>query len=468
MGGAVVYGNGATGLMSTSAKVMQWGPDSWQSKPAIQQPTYEDPERLHEAVSRLEQLPPVVTSWEVEALREHIAAAQKGQAFVLQGGDCAENFEECASDSIVSKLKILLQMSVVLTAGLQLPVIRIGRMAGQYAKPRSDDIETRDGVSLPSYRGDLVNRLAFTPADREPDPHLLLRGYERAALTLNFVRSLIDGGFADLHHPENWDLDFVGHSKSADAYHRIVQRIADSLDFFESITGSKIHQAQRVEFYTSHEGLHLLYEQAQTRFLAHRDKWYDLTTHFPWIGMRTASPDGAHVEYFRGICNPVGVKVGAALSVEELQRLIQKLNPEKEWGRLTLIHRFGADQVKDKLPTLIEAVQELDTPVLWMCDPMHGNTETASSGVKTRRVENILGEIEAAFEVHKKHGTILGGVHLELTGDHVTECTGGARGLTDEGLSKAYRTQVDPRLNYEQAMEVALRIADRDLAGTNG
>jgi len=454
--------------MSTSAKSLEWGPDSWQSRPAIQQPTYKDAERLHEAVSRLAKLPPVVTSWEIEALREHIAAAQKGQAFVLQGGDCAEDFEECTSDSVVSKLKILLQMSVVLTAGLQLPVIRIGRMAGQYAKPRSDDMETRDGVSLPSYRGDLVNRLAFTADDREPDPHLLLRGYERAALTLNFVRSLIDGGFADLHHPENWDLDFVGHSKSADAYHRIVQRIADSLDFFESITGSKIHQAQRIEFYTSHEGLHLLYEQAQTRFLAHRKKWYDLTTHFPWIGMRTASPDGAHVEYFRGICNPVGVKVGAEVSVDDLQRLIQKLNPENEWGRLTLIHRFGADQVEAKLPTLIKAVQKLDTRVLWMCDPMHGNTETASSGVKTRRVENILGEIEAAFRVHKANGTILGGVHLELTGDHVTECTGGARGLSDDGLSKAYLTQVDPRLNYEQAMEIALRIADRDLAGADG
>ena len=451
--------------MSTAAKAMQWGPDSWQSKPAIQQPNYKDVDRLGQAVARLGQLPPVVTSWEIEALRAHIAAAQKGHAFVLQGGDCAENFDECASDSIVRKLKILLQMSVVLTAGLKLPVIRVGRMAGQYAKPRSDDIESRDGVSLPSYRGDLVNRLAFTAADREPDPQLLLRGYERAALTLNFVRSLIDGGFADLHHPENWDLDFVGHSSSAEAYQKIVQRVADSLDFFESVTGSKIHQAQRVEFYASHEGLHLLYEQAQTRFLAHREKWYNLTTHFPWIGMRTASPDGAHVEYFRGICNPIGVKVGSALSANELKRVVQSLNPEKEWGRLTLIHRFGADKIQDELPKLIETVRKLDTPVLWMCDPMHGNTETASSGVKTRRVENILGEIESAFRIHKAHGTILGGVHLELTGDHVTECTGGARGLSDDGLSQAYRTQVDPRLNYEQAMEVALRIANRDAAG---
>lgn len=452
--------------MSAPAKDIQWGPDSWQSKPAIQQPNYRDVERLRQVVSHLKELPPVVTSWEIEALRAHICEAQKGQAFVLQGGDCAENFQECASDSIVRKLKILLQMSVVLTAGLKLPVIRIGRMAGQYAKPRSDDIETRDGVSLPSYRGDLVNRLAFTAADREPDPQLLLRGYERAALTLNFIRSLIDGGFADLHHPENWDLDFVGHSPSADAYHNIVERVADSLDFFESVTGSKIHQAQRVEFYASHEGLHLMYEQAQTRFLTHRNKWYNLTTHFPWIGMRTASPDGAHVEYFRGICNPIGVKVGNALSITELKQVITALNPDKEWGRLSLIHRFGADKVDDELPKLIKAVQELDTPVLWMCDPMHGNTETASSGVKTRRVDKILGEIESSFRIHNAHGTILGGVHLELTGDHVTECTGGARGLSDDGLSQAYRTQVDPRLNYEQAMEVALRIANRDATGT--
>ena len=450
--------------MSTAKSAMEWGPESWQSKTAIQQATYKDPARVQEVVERLGELPPVVTSWEVEALRGHIAAAQAGRAFVLQGGDCAENFEECTSASIVNKLKILLQMSVVLTAGLKRPIIRVGRMAGQYAKPRSDDMETRDGVSLPSYRGDLVNRLAFTGPDREPDPELMLRGYERAALTLNFVRSLIDGGFADLHHPENWDLDFVSHSSSANEYQTIVQRVADSLDFFESVTGASIHQSKRVDFYTSHEGLHLLYEQAQTRFLEHRKNWYNLTTHFPWIGMRTADPGGAHVEYFRGIHNPIGVKVGAALSRDDLAKLIRILNPDKEAGRLTLIHRFGAKQVDEQLPALIETVKGLKTPVLWMCDPMHGNTETASSGVKTRRVKNILDELESAFRIHEKMGTILGGVHLELTGEHVTECTGGARGLDDEDLKRAYRTQVDPRLNYEQAMEVALRIAGHDIA----
>lgn len=447
--------------MSTAAENVGWTPDSWQSKTAIQQPNYRDAAAVDGAVARLANLPPLVTSWEIEALRAHITRAQKGEAFVLQGGDCAENFDECTSDNIVRKLKILLQMSVVLTAGLQRPIIRVGRMAGQYAKPRSADMETRDDVSLPSYRGDLVNRLAFDAPSREPDPELLLRGYERASMTLNFIRSLIDGGFADLHHPENWDLDFVGHSASADQYHRIVERIADSLDFFESITGDQIDKAKRVEFYTSHEGLHLLYEQAQTRFLEHRQRWYNLTAHYPWIGMRTAAPDGAHVEYFRGICNPVGVKIGAAFPLPDLLRLIETLNPDKEWGRLTLIHRFGAGKLDEQLPPIIEAVQKLDTPVLWMCDPMHGNTEATSNGYKTRRVANILAELEGAFRVHAKHGSILGGVHLELTGEHVTECLGGARGLAEEDLKQAYRTQVDPRLNYEQAMEVALSIANQ-------
>jgi 3-deoxy-7-phosphoheptulonate synthase len=449
--------------MSTSAK-STWKPDGWQGRSAIQQPTYADTDHLKRVFARLEQMPPLVTSWEIEALREKITAAQQGQAFVLQGGDCSENFDECTSNNIVRKLNILLQMSVVMTAGLKRPIIRIGRMAGQFAKPRSTDMETRDGVSLPSYRGDLVNRIAFTAEDREPNPDLMLRGYERAALSLNFIRSLIDGGFADLHHPENWDLDFVSHSTSAAEYHRIVERVADSLDFFESITGTKINQARRVDFYTSHEALHLLYEQAQTRFLEHRDEWYNLTTHFPWIGMRTADPDGAHVEYCRGIRNPIGVKVGNALSDDDLRRLITTLNPDGEYGRLTLIHRFGAGQIDAQLPRMIDTVASLGIPVLWMCDPMHGNTESVKGGRKTRRLENILSELEAAFLIHAQAGTILGGVHLELTGEHVTECVGGARGLNEEDLEKAYLTQVDPRLNYEQAMEVALRIADRATA----
>jgi len=334
-------------------------------------------------------------------------------------------------------------------------------MAGQYAKPRSADRETRDGVELASFRGDLVNRGDFTAADREPDPELMLRGYERAALTLNFVRSLIDGGFADLHHPENWDLDWVQHSPLADEYHGITQSIADSLDFFESISGSQAHSTRRVEFYTSHEGLQLPYEQAQTRHLEHRGHWYNLSTHFPWIGMRTAQLDDAHVEYFRGIRNPMGIKLGPGMTRDWLLKLMDVLNPDNEAGRLTLIHRFGASGIDAGLPELIETVQDAGAKVLWMCDPMHGNTESTSNGRKTRRFENILSELEDAFHIHQKMGTYLGGVHFEMTGEDVTECTGGARGLTDEDLERAYHTQVDPRLNYEQAMEMAMRIAGR-------
>lgn len=436
-----------------------WHPGSWQSRPAVQMPAYRDPAQLARVMDELRQLPPLVTSWEIEALREHLARAEVGEVFVLQGGDCAESFAACTSDAIVAKLKILLQMSVVLISGLKRPVVRIGRMAGQYAKPRSADTETRDGITLPSYRGDLVNRAPFTAADREPDPELMLGAYSRAALTLNFARSLIDGGFADLHHPENWDLDWVTHSPQAEEYRRMVQAVADGLDFFEGLTGRSIDQARRVEIYTGHEGLHLPYEEAQTRFLAHRGRWYNLTTHFPWIGARTAEPDGAHVEYFRGIANPVGVKVGPSVGPEQLRRLLAVLNPGNEPGRLTLIHRLGAARVTEALPRLIDTVRREGARVLWVCDPMHGNTETASNGLKTRRFDQILAEIEATAAVHAAEGTVFGGVHLELTGDHVTECTGGARGLTDADLPRDYRSQVDPRLNYEQALEVALRIA---------
>ena len=413
---------------------------------------------MERVVGDLSRLPPVVTSWEVDALKAQIAKAQRGEAFVLQGGDCAENFSDCTSESIVAKLKILLQMSLVMLYGLKKPIVRIGRMAGQYAKPRSADIETRDGQSLPSFRGDLVNRNPFTPEDRVPDPQLLLRGYERAALTLNFVRSLIDGGFADLHHPEYWDLDWVGHSRMADEYHAIVRSISDSLDFLESVSGRPIHETQRADIYAAHEGLHLSYEQAQTRFLGRHKQWYNLTTHFPWIGMRTAAMDGAHIEYFRGIANPMGIKIGPGMTGDWLKDLIRVLNPINEPGRLTLIHRFGAKLIEDSLPDLIRAAKETGSPVLWVCDPMHGNTESTASGTKTRRFDKIVAELEAAFRVHESMGSYLGGVHLELTGENVTECTGGARGLTDGDLVRAYKSTVDPRLNYEQALEVAMRI----------
>jgi 3-deoxy-7-phosphoheptulonate synthase len=445
--------------LSRTIPKTDWHPASWQAYPAAQQASYPDQGTLERAVADLSRLPPIVNSWEVDSLKALIGKAQRGEAFVLQGGDCAETFDECTSENIVAKLKILLQMSLVMLYGLKKPVVRIGRMAGQYAKPRSADLETRDGKSLPSFRGDLVNRPSFTEEDRVPDPQMILRGYERAALTLNFVRSLIDGGFADLHHPEYWDLDWVGHSAMADEYHEIVQSISNSLDFLETVSGEKVHKTQRADIYAGHEGLHLLYEQAQTRFLDRRERWYNLTTHFPWIGMRTAALDGAHIEYFRGIANPIGVKIGPGMTREWLQRLIEVLNPNNEPGRLTLIHRFGAKSIEDCLPDLITAVKETGSPVLWVCDPMHGNTESTADGTKTRRFDNIVSELEAAFRVHAATGSYLGGVHLELTGENVTECTGGARGLTDGDLARAYKSTVDPRLNYEQAMEVAMRIA---------
>lgn len=419
-------------------------------------PNYPDAEALRGAVADLSALPPLVTSWEVDKLKSRIAAAQRGEAFVLQGGDCAETFADCTSENVVSKLKILLQMSLVMLYGMKKPVVRIGRFAGQYAKPRSADTETRDGITLPSFRGDLVNRPAFTEADRNPDPALILRGYERAALTLNFIRGLVDGGFADLHHPEYWNLDWMTHSPLAKQYAQVADDISRSLDFFESISGDKIHQTGSAEFYTAHEGLHLHYEQAQTRL--RRERWYDLTTHFPWIGMRTAMLDGAHVEFFRGVSNPIGIKIGQGMDSEWLQELLSVLNPDNEPGRITLIHRLGAGNVDAHLPRLIQAVRAQGSRVLWVCDPMHGNTETTEGGYKTRRFDNILAEIEQSFEVHQSLGSYLGGVHLELTGDDVTECTGGARGLTDADLKRAYRSQVDPRLNYEQALEIAMRI----------
>ena len=445
--------------MTRTPDLIHWHPSSWQSKQAQQQATYPDQAALDRAVAELSRLPPLVVSWEIEALKDQIASAQRGERFLLQGGDCAETFEDCESDKIAKKLKILLQMSLVLVYGLKKPVIRVGRMAGQYAKPRSADTETRGGVTLPSYRGANVNRPGFTAEDRIPDPSLLLRGYERSALTLNFVRSLIDGGFADLHHPEYWDLDFVRHSPSKEAYEKIVQSISESLDFFESASGQPIHESTTTRFFTSHEALHLLLEQAQTRFITRSQRWYNLSTHLPWIGMRTAALDGAHVEFFRGISNPLGIKVGPSMSAEWVQGLIATLNPNNEPGRIVLIHRMGAKDIEKRLPPLIQAVRATGSPALWVCDPMHGNTETATSGLKTRRFENIMSELESAFRIHRELGSWLGGVHFELTGEDVTECTGGARGLTDADLARAYKSQVDPRLNYEQALELAMRIA---------
>jgi 3-deoxy-7-phosphoheptulonate synthase len=436
-----------------------WSPHSWQSKPAAQQPVYPDPEALQRVLTHLARLPPLVTSWEIENLRHQLAEASRGEKFLLQGGDCSESFADCESDAIASKLKILLQMSLVLVQGGKKRVIRLGRFAGQYAKPRSADVETRNGVTLPTYRGDMINCPGFTAADRVADPELLLRAYERSGLTINFIRALIEGGFADLHHPEYWALGFVQNSPHAAEYTRMVQTIGESLRFMETLTGCVLADINRVDFFTSHEGLHLYYEQAQTRHVPRRTGWYNLSTHFPWVGERTRALDGAHIEYFRGIENPIGIKIGPTVTTDEALALSEVLNPRNEPGRLTFITRFGVNQVARALPPLAQAMRRHGRQLLWCCDPMHGNTETTRSGFKTRRFENILQELEQAYAILNDSGLQLGGVHFELTGENVTECVGGASGVTEADLGRDYRTQLDPRLNYEQAMEMALRLA---------
>ncbi|MEJ2188012.1 MAG: 3-deoxy-7-phosphoheptulonate synthase class II [Acidobacteriota bacterium] len=445
----------------------EWTPTSWQHKPAGQQPAYPDEEALQSAVAHLSSLPPLVTSWEVERLKSQLAEAAAGQRFLLQGGECAERFDRCSAGDITNKLKILLQMSLVLTYGLKRQIIRVGRFAGQYAKPRSSDTEARDGVVLPSYRGDLVNGPGFTEAERRPNPRRMLLGHEHAAMTLNFIRSLVDGGFADLHHPEYWDLEFVNHSPRAQEYQRVVESISDSLRFMETLAGIQAGEVGRVDFFTSHEGLLLPYEQAQTRQVPRREGWYNLGTHFPWLGMRTAEVDGAHVEYYRGINNPIAIKIGPSMTAEWLEELVGILDPEREPGRLTLIHRMGHARVGDRLPPLVQAIRRSGRTVLWCCDPMHGNTETTEAGVKTRRFDNILSELEQSFDIHAELGSYQGGVHFELSGDNVTECIGGARGLTEVDLERAYESRVDPRLNYEQALEMALLIG-RKIRTMNG
>ncbi len=439
----------------------QWSPNSWRKKVATQQPVYGDQESLDDTLHRLAKLPPLVTSWEIENLKNQLADASRGDGFLLQAGDCSESLEDCETDSIVRNLKVLMQMSFVLIYSSMKKVIRVGRIAGQYAKPRSSDTETRKGVTLPVYRGDIVNRSGFSESARQPDPELLLRGYERAALTLNFIRGLCAGGFADIHHPENWDLEFASDSPRAKQYHDMVDSITNSMQFMEVVLDSSIRDSKSVEVFTSHEGLHLHYEQAQTRRVPRRDGWYNMSTHLPWIGYRTRDIDGAHVEYFRGISNPIGIKVGPKMETEELVRLIKTLNPANQAGRITLIHRIGAKDIMSALPPLIEAVETAELKVLWCSDPMHGNTYSTKSGIKTRSFDDIASELERAFQVHEKLGTILGGVHLEMTGDNVTECVGGERNLSEPDLERAYKSAVDPRLNYDQAMELTFLIAEQ-------
>ncbi|MFT5143815.1 MAG: 3-deoxy-7-phosphoheptulonate synthase [Rhodothermales bacterium] len=425
--------------------------------PALQQPDYPDQNLLDDIAADLSRRPPLVTSWEVDRLRGLLAKAATGKQFLLQGGDCAERFDECRADVILGRLKILLQMSLVLIHGLRLPVIRVGRFAGQYAKPRSEDTEIIDGVELKSYRGDIINGPEADVLARLPDPRRMLEAYGNSAMTLNFVRALVDGGFADLHHPQNWDLGFVEPSGLKREYQEIVDGITGALRFMETVSNTTLGDVERVDFYTSHEALLLPYEQALTRQVPSGGT-YNLSTHFPWIGLRTSEPSGAHVTYAAGIRNPLGIKVGPDTEPSTLKRLLNSLDPDHEAGRLSLITRFGVDRASDALPRLIAAVQSTGRTVLWSCDPMHGNTEVTQDGLKTRRFENVLGELEQVFAIHDRYDSILGGVHFELTGENVTECIGGSGGLTESDLSRAYRSHVDPRLNAEQALEMAFSI----------
>lgn len=435
-----------------------WSPTSWLKHSYQQAASYPDNVQLADVIDQLSQLPPLVTSGEIKQLKQAIARAGRGEAFILQGGDCAESFADCRADIITNKLKILLQMSLVLLHGMRKPIIRVGRIAGQYAKPRSSDSETIDGITLPSYRGDLVNSPEFTAKSRTPNPQLLLKGYSCAAMTLNFIRALLDGGFADLHHPQQWDLRFVEHSRQAAEYHTMLGSISNAMDFLKSIDGLQTSNLNKVDFFTSHEALHLHYEQALTRQV-HDGKWYDLSTHLPWIGMRTAHIGSAHLEFLRGVENPIGIKVGPSATAEWLIDVLKQLNPQHEEGRILLITRLGASHIETHLPALIDAVKATSIPVTWSCDPMHGNTESTADGTKTRHFDTVLLELQRAVSIHRNMDSHLGGVHFELTGDNVTECIGGARGLAEADLKRAYQSLVDPRLNYEQSLEMAIQLS---------
>lgn len=441
----------------------EWDPFSWRSKPNAQEIAYPDVAALERVIARMRKLPPLVTSWEIERLRAQLSEAEDGKRFVLQGGDCAESLEDCTPGSVTNKLKILLQMSLVLVHGLKKPVVRIGRFAGQYAKPRSSATEVRNGVSLPSYYGDMINRSVFNRELRTPDPELLLQGYFHAGLTINFVRSLVDGGFADLHHPEYWNLSFVrsaGLSQELRGeYERMCHNLADGLRFMEALGEKTVDDLTRVEFFTSHEGLSLWYEAAQTRRVPRREGYYDLSTHLPWVGERTRGLDGAHVEYFRGIRNPIGIKLSSNATGEELVSLARVLNPANEKGKLVFVSRMGAGNVERVLPGLLRAATNHNLRGLWVCDPMHGNTRTTSTGIKTRNFSDILSELRATHEVHRSEGVPSGGVHFELTGEDVTECVGGATGLSEQDLATNYVSQCDPRLNYQQSLEMAFLLA---------
>ncbi len=439
-----------------------WTPDSWRAKPVKQMPVYADAEALRSAEARLARLPPLVFAGEARRLKKKLARVAAGEAFLFQAGDCAESFAEFGANNIRDTFRMILQMAVVLTFGGGTPVVKVGRIAGQFAKPRSDDFETRDGVKLPSYRGDSVNGIAFTPESRQPDPERMIQVYNQSASTLNLLRAFAQGGYADLNEVHRWNLDFVERSLQGARYRDLANRIGETLDFMAAcnITAETSAEIRETDFFTSHEALLLPYEQALTRVDSTTGDWYDVSAHMVWIGERTRQPDGAHVEFMRGIKNPIGLKCGASMTPDDLLRLIDILNPANEAGRLTLIVRMGADKITSQLPPLLRAVKSAGRSVIWCADPMHGNTHVTASGYKTRAFDRILLESRGFFDACHAEGAHPGGIHLEMTGQEVTECMGGASAVTEAALADRYETLCDPRLNGTQALELAFLVAD--------
>ena len=438
-----------------------WSKSDWRAKPRVQMPDYPDATALDAAEAQLAKYPPLVFAGEARKLKKQLALAGEGKAFLLQGGDCAESFAEFSADNIRDTFRVMLQMAVVLTYGAKVPVIKVGRMAGQFAKPRSAPTEMIDGVELPSYRGDIIHRFEATPEARMPDPQRMLEAYTQAAASLNLLRAFSTGGFADIHRVHSWTLGFAEHDK-AERYRALSNRISDALDFMNAagVNSDTAPSLSTVDFYTSHESLLLEYEEALTRVDSTTGQWLAGSGHMIWIGDRTRSPDGAHVEYARGVQNPIGLKCGPSMKAADLKALLGRLNPRNEAGRLTLIARFGAGKVGENLPRLIKAVREEGANVVWSCDPMHGNTIKSSTGYKTRQFDSVLREVREFFAIHKAESTIPGGVHFEMTGKDVTECTGGLRAVTDEDLSDRYHTACDPRLNASQSLELAFLVAE--------
>lgn len=441
---------------------MTWTPATWRDKPAKQLPQYPDQAKLEQVEGIIAGLPPLVFAGEARRLKSQLADVAAGKAFVLQGGDCAESFNEFSANKIRDTFRVLLQMAVVMTFAGGLPVVKMGRMAGQFAKPRSDDNETQGDVTLPSYRGDIINKFEFTSEGRIPDPERMIRAYNQSAATLNLLRAFAQGGYADLAKVHSWNLDFVGEGPLKDRYQYVADEIGRALAFMRAcgVTGENVPAMRETDFYTCHEALLLPYEEAMTRVDSTTGDWYDTSAHFLWIGARTKQLDGAQIEFVRGVKNPLGLKCPPDLNPDDLIRLIDMMNPDNEAGRVSLIARMGAGKVEDHLAPLVRKVKEEGRTVAWICDPMHGNTEKSSSGFKTRRFDNILSEVRDFFAVHRAEGTHPGGVHFELTGQNVTECVGGAHDVTEEDLSSRYHTACDPRLNANQALELAFLVAD--------